>query len=389
MTCLSKIASNYPASGIRYMFDLAAQYDDLINLGVGEPNFETPKNIKKIAKKAIDEGFTHYVANAGILELRQTIADKYKRELGLEYTAENVMVTVGAMEAILLTLVTIINPGDEVIVTNPCYPNYLGQIMMVGGKVVSVPLYEENEFKLQAEDLKKAITPKTKAIFLNSPNNPVGAVLDKEDIEALEEVIQKHNLIVISDEVYEKILFDGHIHFSMSQIPEVKDKVVIINSFSKTYAMTGWRIGYAVVGDKDIISRMPKLQEGFTSCVSSFIQKAAVEAINGPQDAMEQMISDYARRRDILIDGLNKISRIKCMKSPGSFYAFPNIKAFGKTSFDFAVELLKEAGVVGVPGSAFGSMGEGYLRFSFANSDENLKEAINRITEYIKKNINI
>ena len=385
MTYVSKTASNYPASGIRYMFDLAAQYNNLINLGVGEPNFETPKHIKKMAKKAIDEGFTHYVANAGIPELRQAIADQYKRELGLEYAAENVMVAAGAMEAIILTLLTIINPGDEVIVTNPCYPNYLGQIMMVGGKVVSVPIYEENKFKLQPEDLKKVITPKTKAIFLNSPNNPVGAVLDKEDIEALAEVVQRHNLIVISDEVYEKILFDGHTHFSMSQIPQVKDKVVIINSCSKTYAMTGWRIGYAVAGDKDIISRMPKLQEGLTSCVSSFIQKAAIEAISGPQDEVKQMVADYMRRRDIFIDGINAIPGIKCMKSPGSFYAFPNIKVFGKTSFDFAVELLKEAGVVGVPGSAFGSMGEGYLRFSFANSDENLRKAIRRITEYVKK----
>ena len=384
MTYLSKTASHYPASGIRYMFDLAAQYNDLINLGLGEPNFETPNHIKKVAKKAIDEGFTHYVANAGILELRQAIADKYKRELGLEYVAENIMIGVGAMEAIILTLVTIINPGDEVIVTNPCYPNYLGQIMMVGGKVVSVPIYEENEFKLKPEDLEKAITSKTKAIFLNSPNNPVGAVLDKEDIEALAEVIQKHNLIVISDEVYEKILFDGHTHFSMSQIPQLKDKVIIINSFSKTYAMTGWRIGYAVVGDKDIILRMPKLQEGLTSCVSSFIQKAAVEAINGPQDAVSQMVADYKRRRDILIDGLNTIPGIKCMKSQGSFYAFLNIKAFGKTSFDFAVELLKEAGIVAIPGSAFGSMGEGYLRLSFANSNENLKEAVSRIAEYVR-----
>jgi aminotransferase len=386
MTYISKTANNYPASGIRYMFDLADRYENVINLGVGEPNFDTPAYIKEAAKKAIDENFTHYVANAGILELRQVIADKCNRELDLNYTAENVMVSVGAMEAIILTLITIINPGDEVIVTNPCYPNYLGQIMMVGGKVVSVPIYEENEFKLKPEDLEKAITSKTKAIFLNSPSNPVGAVLDKEDIEALAEVVQKHNLIVISDEVYEKILFDGHTHFSMSQIPEIKDKVVIINSCSKTYAMTGWRIGYAVVGDKDIISRMPKLQEGLTSCVSSFIQKAAIEAINGPQDAVKQMVADYMRRRDILIDGINAIPGIKCMKSPGSFYAFPNIKVFGKTSFDFAVELLKEAGVVGVPGSAFGSMGEGYLRFSFANSDENLRKAIRRIAEHVKKN---
>ena len=384
MTFLSKTANNYPASGIRYMFDLAAQYDDLINLSVGEPNFKTPQHIKEAGKKAIDEDYTHYVSNAGIVELRQSIVDKYKRELRLEYTAENVMIGIGGMEAITLTLITMIDSGDEAIVTNPCYPNYLGEIMIVGGKVVSVPIYEKNEFKLQPEDLEKAITSKTKVIILNSPSNPVGAVLDKKDIEALAEVVNKYNLIVISDEVYEKIIFGGQTHFSMAQVPEVKDKIVIINSFSKTYAMTGWRIGYAI-GKKEIISQMPKLQEGLTSCVSSFIQRAALAAINGPQAVVEKMVADYSRRRDILIDGLNTMPGIQCMKSPGSFYAFPNIKSFGKTSFDFAVELLKEAGIVGVPGSAFGSMGEGYLRFSFANSDENLKEAVNRITEHIKK----
>jgi aminotransferase len=368
------------------MFDLAAQYNDLINLSVGEPNFETPTHIKAAAKKAIDEGFTHYETNTGALALRQAIADKYQRELGIKYTAENVMISIGGMEAIILTLFTIINPGDEVIVTNPCYPNYLGQIMIAGGKVVSIPIYEENEFKLRPNDLKKVITPRTKAVFLNSPNNPVGTVLDKEDIEKIAEVVQKYNLMVISDEVYEKILFDGCSCFSMSQIPKVKDKVVIINSFSKTYAMAGWRIGYVVAGDKKIISQMPKLQEGFTSCVASFIQKAAVEAINGSQEAVKKMVADYARRRDILIDGLNAITGIKCLKPKGSFYAFPNIKSFARTSSDFAEELLRRAGVVCVPGSAFGSMGEGYLRLSFANSDENLLEAVRRIAEYAKKN---
>ena len=385
MNCISKLANNYPGSGIRVMFELATQYNDLVNLCIGEPNFETPNYIKESAKKAIDDGFTHYVSNAGMLELRQAIADKYKRELGYEYTTENVMVAVGGTEANFLTLITIINPGDEVIVTNPCYPNYLGQIMLAGGKLVSVPIYEENKFKLQPEDLEKAITPKTKAIFLNSPNNPVGFALTKEDIEALAEIVQKHNLMVISDEVYEKIYYDGRNHFSMSQIPEVRDKVIIVNSFSKTYAMTGWRVGY-VVGDKKIISKMPAMQEGIVSCVPAFIQKAAIDAINGPQDDTKQMLADYTRRRDILIDGLNAIPGIKCIKSPGTFYAFPNIKSFGKKSVDFAIELLKEAGVVAVPGSAFGSMGEGYLRFTFANSDENLREAVRRIAEYVKKN---
>jgi aminotransferase len=385
MSCISKLANNYPGSGIRVMFNLAVQYHDLINFGVGEPNFETPNHIKEGAKKAIDEGFTRYEPNAGILELRQAIAYKYQREFGYKCIPENVMITIGGTEANFLTLMTIINPGDEVIVTNPCYPNYVGQIMLAAGKLVSVPIYEENEFKLMPEDLEKAITPKTKAIFLNSPNNPVGFALTKEDIEALAEIVQKHNLMVISDEVYEKIYYDGYTHFSISQIPEVRDNILITNSFSKTYAMTGWRIGY-IVGDKKFISQMQKIQEGIVSCVPGFIQKAAIEAINGSQDVVGQMVVDYTRRRDILIDGLNAIPGIKCMKSPGSIYAFPNIKSFGKKSVDFAMELLKEAGVVAIPGSAFGSMGEGYLRFCFGLSDENLREGICRIAEHVKKN---
>lgn len=384
MSFLSKVAIDYPASGIRYMFDLAAQYDGLINLGVGEPNFDTPEHIKEACKKAIDENYTHYVSNAGIIELRNSIAEKYQKELGIQYGAENVMVGIGAMEAMTLAMIATINPGDEVIVTDPCYPNYLGELMIIGAKAVMVPVFEKNNFKLQPEDLDKAVTPKTKAIILNSPNNPIGSVLDQGDIEALAEIVKKHNLIVISDEVYEKIIFDGETHFSMAEIPEVKDNVIIINSFSKTYAMTGWRIGYAL-GNQEIISRLPKIQEGVASCVSSFIQQAALVAINGPQDDVDVMVSNYSRRRDILIDGLNSIPGITCFKSPGSFYAFPNIKSFGKSSFDFAVELLKEAKVVGVPGSAFGDMGEGYIRFSFANSDENLREAISRIEEHIKK----
>lgn len=382
---MSKVANNYQHSGIRVMFDLAAHYDDLINFGVGEPNFDTPNHIKESAKKAIDEGFTRYEANAGMLELRQAIADKYKREFGYECKSENVMVTIGATEANFLTLITIVDPGDEIIITNPHYPSYFGHITLVGGKIVLVPTYEENGFKLQPEDLEKTITPKTKAIILNYPNNPVGAVLTKEDLGTLAEVVQKHNLMVISDEVYEKIYFDGCTHFSMSQISEVKDKVLITNSFSKTYAMTGWRIGY-IVGDKKFISQMQKIQEGIVSCIPGFIQKAAIDAINGSQDVVRQMVVDYSRRRDILIDGLNAIPGIKCTKSLGSIYAFPNIKSFGKKSVDFAMELLKEAGVVSVPGSAFGSMGEGYLRFCFALSDENLREGVRRITEHVKKN---
>ncbi len=383
MKYLSNVANTYPASGIRKMFDLAEQYPDAIKLTVGEPNFDTPVNIKEAAKQAIDQGFTHYCPNAGLKELRQAIADEYAK-YSKDYSFENVMVTVGGMEAIYLSLLSTVNPGEEVIIPDPCFPNYVGQVMMAGAVPVSVPIYEENDFKIQAGDIEKAITGKTRAILLNSPSNPLGSVLDKEEIIKIAELAEKYDLIVISDEVYDRLVFDNKEYFSIAQIPEVRDRVLVINSFSKTHAMTGWRIGF-VLGKKEIISIMPKLQEGLVSCVSTFTQKAAIEAMKGSDQEIKRMYNDYLRRRDILIDGLNDIPGITCKKSPGSFYAFANIKAFGKTSAEFAEELVKHAGVVTVPGSAFGSMGEGYLRTVFANSDENLKEAVKRIGEYVRK----
>ena len=294
------------------------------------------------------------------------------------------MITVGGMEAIYLSLLATVNPGDEVLIPDPCFPNYIGQVKMVGAEPVGVPIYEENDFNIRAKDIEAAITPKTRAILLNSPSNPLGSVLEKEEVLKIGEIAKKHNLIVISDEVYDKLIFDGFDYFSIAQIPEIRDRVLVINSFSKTHAMTGWRIGY-VLGNKDIISNMPKLQEGLVSCVSTFTQKAALEAIRGGRIEVDKMYSDYFRRRDIMIDGINNIPGMSCKKSPGSFYAFVNIKSFGKTSEEFAEELLVNAGVVTVPGSAFGKMGEGYIRMVFANSDENLKEAVKRIDAYVRK----
>lgn len=383
MSYLSDIALNYPASGIRKMFDLAQKYDDVVKLTVGEPNFDTPQYIKDAAKRAIDEGYTHYSPNAGLPELREAIAKEYLK-YSRDYTLENVMITVGGMEAITMCLIATVNPGDEVIIPDPCFPNYVGQVMVAGAKPVSVPVYEENDFSIKAEDIEKAITPKTKAILLNSPSNPLGSVITKEEIIKIAELVKKYDLIVYSDEVYDKIIFDDFEYFSIAQIPEVRDQVLVINSFSKSHAMTGWRIGY-IVGHKDIISAMPKLQEGIVSCVSTFTQRAALEALQGSQDEVKKMHSDYLRRRDILIDGLNSIPGITCKKSPGSFYAFANIKALGVSSEQFAEDLVKHARVVVVPGSAFGSMGEGYFRTVFANSDENLKEAVRRIDEYVRK----
>ena len=384
MNYLSNSTLNYPKSGIRVMFDLASKYPDAINLSVGEPNFETPEHIKAAAIKAINEGLTKYNPNAGIYELREAIAEKYGNDLGYKLEAENVMVAVGGMEAIFLALTTILNNGDEVIIPDPAYPNYCGTVSILGGKIVRVPLYEKHGFKLQPEDLEKAITPKTKVLIINYPTNPLGAVLNKEDVEKLAEIVKKHNIMVISDEVYDKIIYDGNVHYSMSQIEEVRKQVLVVNAFSKSYAMTGWRVGF-IIGDKEIIGNMPKLQEGVASCLPPFIQKAAVEALRGPQDCIDDMVSHYTRRRKIITDGLNSIKGFKCLESGGSFYAFANIKSLGKTSEELAVEILEEAKVVCVPGSAFGEMGEGYIRFSFANSDENLIEAVKRIKNHIEK----
>lgn len=380
---LSNLAKAYPASGIRKMFDLAAGYDNIINMTVGEPNFETPQYIKDAAKKAIDDGFTRYAPNAGLPLLRETIAKKYE-SYNASYTKDNVIITVGALEGLTLSILTLLNPGDEMIIPDPCFPNYFGQTLIAGVKAVRVPCYEENDFRIQAEDIEKAVTEKTRAILLNSPSNPLGSVLTKEDIVAIAEIAKKYDLFIFSDEPYDKILYDGTEFFSPGMIEEISDRVIIMNSLSKSYAMTGWRIGYLLT-DASYIKKMAQLQEGMVSCVSTFTQMAAVAALTGPQDDLNRMIADYARRRDILIDGLNSIPGFSCKKSAGSFYAFANVKAFGKTSQEFAEELIKYARVVTVPGSAFGDMGEGYIRFVFANSDENLYEAVNRIRDFVKE----
>jgi aminotransferase len=382
MNNLSNIALNYPASGIRKMFDIAAQYEDAIKLTVGEPNFATPQYIKDAAKKALDEGYTYYCPNAGLPELREAIAHEYAK-YSKDYTFENVMITVGGMEAITMCLLATVNPGDEVIIPDPCFPNYFGQVMVAGAVPVTVPVYEENEFNIKAADIEKAITPKTKAILLNSPSNPLGSIICKEEILEIAKIVKKYNLFVYSDEVYDKLVYDGVEYFSIAQVPEVRDQVLVINSFSKTHCMTGWRIGF-VVGHKSIIAVMPKLQEGLVSCVSTFTQRAALEALKGSQDTIKSMFNDYVRRRDILIDGLNNIPGISCKKSPGSFYAFANMKSLGISSMQFAEDLVRNARVVVVPGSAFGSMGEGYFRTVFANSDENLIEAVKRIDAYVR-----
>ena len=379
---VSKLARRYPASGIRRMAALAARYTDTVNLTLGEPDFDTPAYIREAAKKALDGGFTHYASNAGRPELREGIAQRCRR-IWDGYTADHVIVTVGALEAMTLAFMTLLDPGDEVLVPDPCFSNYYGQATIVGASAVPVPTYGENGFRIQAVDIEKAITPRTRGLVLNSPANPTGAVLTKEDILSIAEVVQKYDLWVFSDDPYDALVFDGTECFSIAQVPEVRSKVILLNSFSKTYAMTGWRIGYAVMSDPAYLTRMAQLQEGVVSCVPTFIQLAAAEALKRT-DSVRDMAGEYARRRDILVGGLNRIPGFRCGQVSGGFYAFPNIRAFGKSSQDFAEELLEKARVVVIPGTAFGAMGEGYLRFVFANSEENLREALRRIDGYVR-----
>ena len=380
---ISQLARSYPASGIRKMFDLAADYDNVIALTLGEPNFDTPAYIKDAAKKALDDNFTHYAPNAGLPALREAVAKRYRREYWEGYQAENVVITVGALEGLTLAMLALLDPGDEVLVADPCFANYYGQAMIVGAKAVPVATYEENAWCLRPEDVEKAITPKTRAIILNSPCNPTGAVMSREDVLAIAQLVKKYDLWVFSDEPYDKIVYDGEEAFSMACVEEVRDKVVVLNSFSKTYAMTGWRVGYLLMTDPRYIAQMAKLNEGLVSCVPSFIQVACAQALEST-DCVESMLRDYTRRRDILVDGINAIPGFSCAKPKGSFYAFVNIKAFGKSSQEFAEELIRGARVICVPGTAFGEKGEGYLRLVFANSDENLKEAVRRIDEYVR-----
>jgi len=381
---LSKLAANYPASGIRKMFDLAFDYPDAIKFTVGEPNFDTPENIRQAAVRALDEGYTRYNPNQGMPDLREAIARQYTLDTGVARTASEVMITVGAMEAIVLSLLATLDPGDEVLIPDPCFPNYIGQILIAGMVPVSVPVYEENDFNIQAADIEKAVTPRTRALLLNSPSNPLGSVIPRADILEIAEVVRKHNLTVYSDEVYNRIVYDGLEYFSIAQVPDVREQVLVINGFSKTYAMTGWRIGY-VLGPKDWISVMPRMQEGLVSCVSTFTQRAALEALTGTQEPFYAMLRDYTRRRSIVTEGFNAIPGMTCKTPPGSFYAFPGIRELGVSSAEFARNLVTDAGVVVVPGSAFGAMGEGYLRIVFANSDENLIEALRRIRDYVGK----
>lgn len=379
MIQISSRALSMPTSGIRAMTVLASKYDNVVSFGLGEPDFPTPQNIIDEGCHALQTGWTKYVANQGIQPLLSALAAKMREYNNMPYiTEDNIHITFGAGQALLLSMETILEPEDEVIIPTPCFPNYFGYVHMAGGKSVVVPTKEENGFRVTAQEIKEKITSKTKAILINSPCNPTGSVLTEQDIREIAQVALEYNLTVISDEPYEAIIYDGQKSFSIASIPEMKDHVITVNSFSKSYAMTGWRIGY-VVAPSAVRERMTLLQESMGSSVTAACQKAAAEAILGPQDSVEAMCREYEKRRNILVEGLNQVKGFSCITPGGAFYAFPNVKSFNMPSQELAVKILDEVQVLATPGSAFGDSGEGYLRFSYASSEEAIREGIRRL----------
>ena len=373
----------------RMMFEkakaLEAKGEKLIHFELGEPDFDTPVNIKEAAKKALDQGATHYTTNAGLIELRQAIAEKLKIDNGITVDpASQICVTVGSQEAAFLALMCTIDHGDEVLIPEPGYYTYRNCVEMADGKPISVPLKEENNFKLGPDDLEKKITSKTKMVVINSPCNPTGSVLTKNDLQAIDELARKHDFLILSDEIYEKIIYDNEKHYSVASFSKEPDRIVTLNGFSKAYAMTGWRIGY-LVASKEIISQSVKLQQSAVASATTFAQKGAIEALRGPQDSIRKMAEEFTKRRDVIFDGLKKVKEFTVAKPKGAFYAFVNIRKLGKPSQELAEYLLNEAKVVTTPGVAFGSSGEGYLRISYANSVENIKKGLENIKEAVDK----
>ena len=378
-----KAASLQP-SGIRKFFDIVAEMDDVISLGVGEPDFDTPWHIRDEGIYSLEKGRTFYTSNSGLKELRMEIAAYLQRTQGLEYHyLSQIFVTVGGSEAIDLAMRAMINPGDEVLIPQPSYVSYEPCVVMADGKPVMIELKEENQFRLTPEELEAAITPKTKILVMPFPNNPTGAIMEREDLEKLVPIIEKHDLFVVSDEIYGELTYGGKKHVSIAALPGMQERTILINGFSKAYAMTGWRLGYAC-GPKEVIGQMVKIHQYCIMCAPTTSQYAAVEALRNGDEDVRRMRESYDERRRFVLFTLKEMG-LPCFEPEGAFYVFPCIREFGMTSDEFATNLLKEEKVAIVPGTAFGNCGEGYLRISYAYSIESLKKALKRLENYVRK----
>jgi aminotransferase len=376
---ISARALSVPWSGVRKMFNFAQKYKGAINLSVGEPDFPTPQHIVEAAMEAVKKGYTRYTPNAGLMEFRQACADKLRKENRIEANPETeIIATVGGMGALSVALLTIVNPCEEVMFPNPGFASYEAQILLAGGKPVSYPTIEEGSCNINLDELQKTVSKKTKVIIINSPANPTGAVFNRKQLEKIAQIAIENDLLVISDEAYEAIIYPGAKHISIASLPGMKERTISIFTFSKTHCMTGWRIGFACANEM-VVSNMTKLQEHIAAHPASISQMAAVAALQGPNEHVNKMVKEYLERRDIIVRELNEIHGIECLKPQGAFYVFPSVRAFNISSSDFAMRILEKSKVIIVPGTAFGSNGEGYIRISYATSREKIAEATARI----------
>lgn len=385
-----KLASRMSRLGTETAFEvlakakaLEAQGRHMIHLEIGEPDFDTPRNICDAAIEALNRGETHYNPSAGIPPLREVIAEDISKRRGIDAKLEEVVVTPGAKPIMFFSILALAEKGDEVIYPNPGFPIYESVINWVGAKAVPLQLKEEFEFRFDINDLRRLVNDSTKLIIVNSPQNPTGGVLTKEDLEEIAELAMKHDCFVLTDEVYCNIVYEGE-HQSVSSIPGMKERTILLDGFSKTYAMTGWRVGYGVM-PVPLADQVARLQTNSNSCVNTFVQHACIEAIRGPQDNVYKMVAEFKRRRDVIVDGLNEIPGFKCLRPHGSFYVFPNIRELPMGSRELEQHLLDEAGVAALSGTSFGEYGDGYVRFSYANSVENIKLALDRVREAVAK----
>ena len=379
---VSKKVCALKPSGIRKFFDIASEIEGVISLGVGEPDFDTPWHIREEGIYTLEKGKTMYTSNAGLKELRKAITSYLERKINVKYDPlKEVLVTVGGSEAIDMALRSMIEDGDEVIITTPCYVSYEPCCILAGGKPVIINLKNENQFRLTKEELEAAITPKTKALIMCYPNNPTGAIMTKKDLEAISEVIIKHDIAVISDEIYSELTYDTN-HVSIASLPGMKERTIVVNGFSKAYSMTGWRLGYAT-GPEEIIRQMTKIHQFAIMCAPTNSQYAGIEALNNGDEDIRVMREAYDERRRYVLHRLEEIG-IPCFEPKGAFYVFPDVRKFGMTSDEFALRLLNEKKLVIVPGNAFGESGEGFMRISYAYSLEELKEALSRLEDFVK-----
>lgn len=362
---------------------LEAQGKDIVHLEIGQPDFITPANISEAAFKAMKDGHTGYGPSAGLLEFREVIAEHISETRGVEIHPDEVTVTPGAKPIIFFTILALINEGDEVIYPNPGFPIYESVIDFIDAKAVPLPLREEVNFRFRIEDLEASISDRTKLLIINSPQNPTGGTLAKSDLEAIAELAVKHNFYVLTDEVYSRILYEG-VHDSLISLPGMKERTILLEGHSKTYAMTGWRLGYGIA-PIELADKITQLTINSNSCTATFTQFAGIEALKGPQDFVHDMVTEFRKRRDAIVDGLNAVEGVSCIKPLGAFYVFPNVSQLPLSCQDLSDYLLEDAGVAVLPGTAFGKYGDGYLRLSYANSLENIQEALARMDSAISK----